>query len=95
MGCVADGKGIVTIKLNAGDRVTFLQGKLNLRGVVADALPLKRRRGEPNLVPVIRPRNGKVKQCNADNATQPTAMEAHTNLKVRWIQRELLRKLPD
>lgn len=83
-------------KLKPGDHVHYLSAAgRKLRGVVADALPFPRRRGEPELVPVMRPRNGVVRKCNADNITQPTLYQAHSNLKVKWINRNLLRKLPE
>lgn len=72
-----------------GDRVYFIQKERKLRGVVSDTLNLKAR-GEALLVPVVRPRkSSKAESCRADHEAAPR------QLKTRWIERSLLRKLPD
>lgn len=70
-------------KLLPGDRVYFVQNGRKLRAVVGDSLPLKVRREELK-VPVTRPR--RVNRCHADLGPK--------RLRVRWIERSKLRKLP-
>jgi hypothetical protein len=72
------------IKLSPGDRVYFVQNGRKLRGVVADTLNLKTR-GQKLQVPVVRPRNVKRVLADSQHKSQP---------KVRWLDRELVRKLP-
>lgn len=71
--------------LKPGDKVYFLSPKnRKLRGEVADNLSLKTR-GEELEYPVIRPSKRKAKP-KIDGHTKP--------LKVRWIKRSDLHKLP-
>lgn len=75
----------MSAELIAGDRVSFLQNGRKLRGVVADYMGMKAR-GEELEVPIIRPRKRKIATA---------AVDGHPKLKIRWVKRTLLRKLPD
>ena len=80
----------MSVKLKPGDKIQFTQNNRNLRGEVADTLNLKTR-GEELFIPVIRPFNRKNIQCNADRLDG----SRDAKLKVRWIPRKLVRKLPE
>lgn len=75
-------------KLLPGDRVIFEQNGRNLKGVVADALMMKSK-GEPLMIPVIRPAIRKRPRIKADKADKAD------NQKLRWLPRKSLRKLPN
>lgn len=74
----------MSAKLLPGDVCYFIQNKRKLRCVVTDYLAMKSR-GEALLVPVVRPQNRKAAKC---------AVDGEAKLKVRWIKRTELRKLP-
>lgn len=73
------------MKLAPGDRCYFIQNGRKLRGVVADNLALKAR-GEPRLIPFIRPRNAGKAHLDRHGAAR--------RQKLRWLERKQLRKLP-
>lgn len=75
----------MSTELQHGDRVSFVQNGRKLRGVVGETMNLKAH-GEKLLVPVTRPQNRKTTTVKADDKP--------TKVKVRWIERHLLRKLP-
>ncbi len=72
-------------KLNPGDKISFVQNGRILRGIIADNLTL-RTKGEPLLIPIIRPRSKKISADTPGKTIQP---------KVRWLERKLIRKLPE
>lgn len=76
----------MSTKLIPGDRVYFIQKGRKLRAVVTDSLSMKTR-GKELEVPVVRPMNRKKATCKADNL--------YAALKIRWIKRSELRKLPE
>ena len=62
---------------------------IKYRYVVAEALPLPKRRNEKLLVPCFRPIKRKKVACNLDRPDDRVMPP-----KIKWIERSKLRKLP-
>lgn len=79
----------MSIHLNPGDRVQFIQNGRRLKFIVDENFMDLRTRGEDTQIPLRRLIKTRKNTCNIDRPSQSAKPP-----KVRWIARSLLRKLP-